>query len=186
MKKYIVGFLAGALFVLSSSAFADTISLIGKKVTGEYKVVVDGNALVDKGAIIDNRTNVPVRGLSEALGANVSVDNTTKTIYVTSESQETVVSEPQTIPQEGSVKVPEEQNTPVLDKEKEIKRIKYEISMLQDEITSLKLSIGTTKENPWNYDEAKVNSEVSKKEKGITDAEAKIKELEAQLAELQK
>ncbi|MDU0329236.1 stalk domain-containing protein [Paenibacillus sp. 3LSP] len=186
MKKYVSGFVAGLLFMLSASAFADSISLIGKKVTGEYSVVVNGEKLNDKGAVINNRTNVPVRGLSEALGADVSVDNQTKTIYVTSIITQNTTTETSTIQQGGSVKVPEDQNTPVLNKEKEIKRLKYEISMLQDEITSLKLSIGTMKENPWNYEESKVQSEIENKEKAITENESKIKELESQLAELQK
>ncbi|MGV7643095.1 stalk domain-containing protein, partial [Mycobacterium kansasii] len=57
--------------------------MIGKKVTGEYTVVVNGEKLSDKGAIIDGRANVPVRALSESLGVDIKVDG--KTIMVTSE-----------------------------------------------------------------------------------------------------
>lgn len=46
MKKYIVGFLAGAVFAISATAFADTIpSLIGKKVQAQYTVEVNGKVL---------------------------------------------------------------------------------------------------------------------------------------------
>lgn len=85
MKK--VAYIAGGIligFVLSTSAgaFADSVkSLVGKKVTGEYTVIVDGKKLADKGAVIDGKANVPVRGISEALGADIKVSG--KTISVT-------------------------------------------------------------------------------------------------------
>ncbi|WP_433939099.1 stalk domain-containing protein [Paenibacillus lautus] len=48
-------------------------------------VVVNGQKLTDKGAIIDGKANVPVRGISEVLGADIKVDG--KTIIVTTESE---------------------------------------------------------------------------------------------------
>ncbi|MEI2280682.1 stalk domain-containing protein [Paenibacillus polysaccharolyticus] len=84
MKK--VAYIAGGIligFVLSSSAgaFADSAkSLVGKKVSGEYTVVVNGQKLTDKGAIIDGKANVPVRGISEALGADIKVSGKTITV----------------------------------------------------------------------------------------------------------
>ncbi|WP_427050361.1 stalk domain-containing protein [Paenibacillus sp. TC-CSREp1] len=87
MKK--VAYIAGGIligFVLSTSAgaFADSVkSLVGKKVSGEYTVVVNGQKLADKGAVIDGKANVPVRGISEALGADIKVEG--KTITVTSD-----------------------------------------------------------------------------------------------------
>lgn len=90
MKKsaYVIGgVLIGFVVATSTSAFADTVkSLIGKKVTGEYTVTVNGQRLADKGAIIDGKANVPVRGISEALGADIKVSG--KTITVTTESSE--------------------------------------------------------------------------------------------------
>lgn len=89
MKK--VAYIAGGIligFVLSTSAgaFADSVkSLVGKKVSGEYTVIVDGKKLADKGAIIDGKANVPVRGISEALGADIKVSG--KTITVTTASE---------------------------------------------------------------------------------------------------
>ncbi|WP_153979246.1 stalk domain-containing protein [Paenibacillus xylanilyticus] len=86
MKK--IAYIAGGIligFVLSTSAgaFADSVkSLVGKKVSGEYTVIVNGQKLPDKGAIIDGKANVPVRGISEALGADIKVSG--KTITVTS------------------------------------------------------------------------------------------------------
>lgn len=85
MKKaaYVAGgVLIGFILATTTGAFADSVkSLIGKKVTGEYTVVVNGEKIADKGAVIDGRANVPVRGISEALGADIKVSG--KTISVT-------------------------------------------------------------------------------------------------------
>ncbi|SEO10927.1 stalk domain-containing protein [Paenibacillus sp. OK076] len=84
------GIIIGVVFSTSAGAFADTVkSMVGKKVTGEYTLVVDGKKLSDKGAVIDSRANVPARALSEALGADVSVSG--KTITITSQTEESTV-----------------------------------------------------------------------------------------------
>jgi hypothetical protein len=86
MKKWaylVSGVVIGSLIATAGSAFADQIkSLVGKKVTGEYTVIVNGKELQDKGAVIDGKTNVPVRGVSQALGAEIRVEG--KKILVTS------------------------------------------------------------------------------------------------------
>ncbi|WFR64211.1 copper amine oxidase [Paenibacillus amylolyticus] len=80
------GIIIGIVFSTSTGAFADQVkSLVGKKVTGEYTIVVNGNKLSDKGAVIDSRANVPARALSEALGAEVKVDG--RTISITSQDE---------------------------------------------------------------------------------------------------
>ncbi|MUG45536.1 stalk domain-containing protein [Paenibacillus woosongensis] len=90
MKKWVsisAAFLLGVVVALSArDVSAQVKSLIGKKVTGEYEMVVNGNTLSEKGAIIDGRANVPARAFSEALGADVQVSG--KTIYVTSTQSE--------------------------------------------------------------------------------------------------
>ncbi|WP_339309784.1 copper amine oxidase [Paenibacillus sp. FSL k6-2145] len=79
------GIIIGIVFSTSAGAFADQVkSLVGKKVTGEYTIIVDGKKLSDKGALIDSKANVPARALSEALGADVSVSG--KIITITSEN----------------------------------------------------------------------------------------------------
>ncbi|GJM84261.1 hypothetical protein HMSSN139_67570 [Paenibacillus sp. HMSSN-139] len=45
-------------------------------------VIVNGQKLNDKGAVIDGRTNAPVRALADTLGADLRVEG--NTIYVTS------------------------------------------------------------------------------------------------------
>lgn len=80
------GIIIGIVFSTTAGAFADQVkSLVGKKVTGEYTIIVNGEKLSDKGAVIDSKANVPARSLSEALGADVSVEG--KTINITSVSK---------------------------------------------------------------------------------------------------
>lgn len=79
-----LAFLLGIVVTMSTGDVAAQVkSLIGQKVTGEYTVVVNGETLSDKGAIIDSKANVPARALSEALGADVKVEG--KTIYINKE-----------------------------------------------------------------------------------------------------
>ncbi|MDN4069930.1 hypothetical protein QYF50_18675 [Paenibacillus vini] len=88
MKKWsfiLGGFLLGVAVTLSSgTVFAEVQSLIGKKVSGEMNVIVNGTKLDDKGAVIEGRTNAPVRALAASLGADLKVEG--KDIIITSES----------------------------------------------------------------------------------------------------
>lgn len=89
MKKWtylLSGVVIGALVATAGSAFADQVkTLIGKQVTAEYQIVVNGKALQDKGAAIEGRANVPVRSLANAIGADVKVEG--KKILVTLEQE---------------------------------------------------------------------------------------------------
>lgn len=92
MKKYLgfVGaFILGAFVMAAGEDVAAQVkSLVGQKVAGEYKVVVNGKELEQKGAIIAGTTNIPVRAVSEALGADLKVED--KTVYVTLENNQVV------------------------------------------------------------------------------------------------
>lgn len=89
MKKWtylVSGVVIGALVATAGSAFASQVkSLIGKQVTAEYDVVINGKVLQDKGAAIDGKANVPVRSLANAIGADIKVDG--KKILVTLEQE---------------------------------------------------------------------------------------------------
>lgn len=88
MKKYVAVFLAGAVFVLSASAFADDIkSLVGKKIQGEAVVELNGQAL-DTAIIVDGKSYAPVRVIGEAAGYDVSMQN--KKIILDEKSSATV------------------------------------------------------------------------------------------------
>jgi hypothetical protein len=72
MKRYLIGFIVGAIVASSTTAFADDIkSLIGKQVEGEVPVIVDGKEIAKSAVIIDGSSYAPVRAIGEALGRNV-------------------------------------------------------------------------------------------------------------------
>lgn len=94
MKKWaylLSGILIGALIATSGSALASQVkSLIGKKVTGEYTVIVNSVTLADKGSVIDSRANIPVRAFADAIGAEVKVAGKTINVTTKSETKETM------------------------------------------------------------------------------------------------
>lgn len=94
MKKwlYVVSAFMLGVFVTTSidSVYAQVKSLVGQKVTGEYTVIINGQKLEDKGAVISGRTSAPVRALSESLGADLKVDNSKKVIEITTENDDEV------------------------------------------------------------------------------------------------
>lgn len=88
MKKYVASFLAGAVFVLSATAFADDIkSLVGKKIQGEAVVELNGQVL-DTAIIVNGKSYAPVRVIGEAAGYEVSMQN--KKIILDEKSSPTV------------------------------------------------------------------------------------------------
>ncbi|MGM1023412.1 MAG: 2,' 3'-cyclic nucleotide 2'-phosphodiesterase [Bacillota bacterium] len=86
MKKWsylLSGVLIGAVVATASSSFADQVkSLVGEKVAGEYAVKVNGNSLVENAIVVDGKAHVPLRAVTDSLGANLKVDG--KTIQIES------------------------------------------------------------------------------------------------------
>lgn len=73
MKKYIVGFLVGAFFTVSATAFADDIqTLIGKKVQAQNTVEINGQTL--NTVVVEGKNYAPVRAIGEAAGYDVVND----------------------------------------------------------------------------------------------------------------
>ncbi|ASA20955.1 2,' 3'-cyclic nucleotide 2'-phosphodiesterase [Paenibacillus donghaensis] len=85
MKKLsymLSGVVIGVILMASSSAFADQIkSFVGKTVAGEYTVSVNGKALSEKAIVVDSKAHIPLRAVSDSLGAKVNVEG--RTIEVT-------------------------------------------------------------------------------------------------------
>lgn len=91
MKKFISGVVVGVLLFAGASAFADGVSIFGKKVSGVYTIEKDGKKIADAG-IIDGSAYVPVRAISEAAGVTLKVDSERKKITMnTDKSKSTVV-----------------------------------------------------------------------------------------------
>ncbi|SPY16090.1 2',3'-cyclic-nucleotide 2'-phosphodiesterase [Paenibacillus polymyxa] len=89
MKKWsyllvlLSGMLIGTVIATAGSAFADQIkSMIGQTVAGEYTVKVNGNSLSENAIVVDGKAHVPLRAVTDSLGANLKVDG--KTIQIES------------------------------------------------------------------------------------------------------
>lgn len=75
MKKYLVGFVVGVILTVGSTALADQVSKIGKKITDEYTVKLDGKELPVKAVAIDGTSYAPLRAVGETLGLEVGFEN---------------------------------------------------------------------------------------------------------------
>jgi len=88
MKKagyLVIGLLAGSILSTTAGAVtAQVKSMIGTKVAAEYTVTVNGKELSDKAAIVDNKAMVPLRAVSDSLGAGIKLDSKNKKIDVVS------------------------------------------------------------------------------------------------------
>ncbi|OMF39762.1 2,' 3'-cyclic nucleotide 2'-phosphodiesterase [Paenibacillus peoriae] len=88
MKKWsylLSGVLIGAIVASAGSAFADQIkSLVGEKVAGEYAVKVNGNSLAENAIVVDGKAHVPLRAVTDSLGADLKLDG--KTIQISTDS----------------------------------------------------------------------------------------------------
>ena len=89
LKSILFGVIIGVALTVSSTALADSVSKIGKKVTKEYVVDIDGKTLPVSAIAFDGTSYLPIRSLSDELGLGVSVTSSKislSTPSVTSES----------------------------------------------------------------------------------------------------
>ncbi|MEK3787547.1 2,' 3'-cyclic nucleotide 2'-phosphodiesterase [Paenibacillus sp. FSL K6-1230] len=86
-KMYLgVGVLLGAILATAGGAAAEQInSLIGKAVDGEYNVRVNGSALSESAIVVDGKAHVPLRAVSDSLGADLVVNGKTIEIRTNAE-----------------------------------------------------------------------------------------------------
>ncbi|MEK3735721.1 hypothetical protein NYE47_00975 [Paenibacillus sp. FSL H7-0941] len=92
MKKFISGVIVGVLLFSGVSAFADGVSIFGKKISGIYTVEMNGKKIADAG-IIDGSAYAPVRAVSEAAGVTFKVDPERKKIIMNTDGTGTQISE---------------------------------------------------------------------------------------------
>jgi len=76
MKKFLVGLVLGLMLATSAVAIA----------ASSVRVYVDGTEVISDvpAQIIDGRTVLPVRAICEAMGASVSWDEVSNSVYITS------------------------------------------------------------------------------------------------------
>lgn len=73
MKKFVIGLIVGAIAMVSTQALGAEISFTGKKVSGETVVKVNGE-VAGNAIIVDNKSFIPVRDISNKIGAEVSLE----------------------------------------------------------------------------------------------------------------
>lgn len=159
MKKYFVGFLAGAIFTLSTSVFADDIkSIIGQTVQGTAVVSLDEKE-IGSAVIINGISYAPVRTVSEASG--LIVDYSKGVVKMKTKSKKYSVE----------------------DIQKEIDNYTKLITSTEEAIANVKKTTeaGNLSEEELSY----LNDGIKKREKTVASYKEKVTELQAQLAELQ-
>lgn len=71
MKKFVFGLIVGAVLMLPVAAFGEEISKIGKRITAEFPVFLDGEELPVKAVALEGTSYAPVRVIAESLGLQV-------------------------------------------------------------------------------------------------------------------
>lgn len=82
MKKFVSGFLVGAVLATSISAFAINANLL----LNSIKVKVNGKDVAAENIVYNDRTYVPLRAIGEILGKDIIWDEATKTAHVNDKS----------------------------------------------------------------------------------------------------
>jgi len=71
MRKFLLGLFVGAILMFSGQAFGAIDSLVGKKVSAEIIVSLNENE-IDKAIIVEGRSYLPVRSMSNAMGLKIN------------------------------------------------------------------------------------------------------------------
>ncbi|SMG56476.1 hypothetical protein [Paenibacillus aquistagni] len=183
MKKFISGFIVGVLMFAGTVVFADSVGLIGKKVTGIFIIEQNGEKVADA-VIIDGSAYAPVRAVAKASGTPLTVEG--KRIVMGNYASTNASNDG--IPKEVAISRTKLEIESV---KKKIMNVQggirlYETDVLPRSEEAYKNSIGTREEagrKQW-LDDRKGEYEQYKKD--LVDQEAQLKELEAQLSELEK
>lgn len=178
MKKYFAGFLAGAIFALSSTVFADEISsLIGKEVDGTAEVSLNGET-IGSAVIIDGTSYAPVRVISEATGLDVAYNDG----VVQLESNDAVTTSTTETTSDTSA-VTSASNMSADELKSEISQYNSLIDITKSDIERVNTLISSGK---YTGDQLEyLQNKVTEGEKLIKSYETTVTELQAQLTELQ-
>ncbi len=166
MKKFVVGIIVGVALTVSVTAAADSVSLLGKKITSETEVYLDGK-LFDTAPVVDGTSLAPLRKAYETAGYKVTYKE--RKVYLES-PEKGVESVTGTIPAPTPVQV----ETPdVVDP----KFIEMQIGKTAVEIQTQRII-----SNPENGFSKEEQEDAKKK---IPELETKLKELKEKLAEVE-
>jgi hypothetical protein len=175
MKKYVAGFVVGALFTVSATAFADEIkTLVGKKIQGETVIELNGQVL-DTAIIVDGKSYAPTRSIGEAAGFDVNMKD--KKVIL---SETTTITSPD--PQDVSGSSGKENNVEDIEKLKNRITAQEEIvSGFQKRVEGMETMIASP-----NYVDRGDKALLDSYKTSFDREQAFLADLQAQLAELQK
>lgn len=171
-SRLIVGIIIGVALSVSSTALAETFSVVGKKIEGEFPVTVNGTKLTTNAGVIEGTSYLPVRVISESLGLTVSFDSKEGIALKSDESTVT----PAEAPSATAIMI-----------NSELEALRSRITSINKEIESYKSKLDKEKslEKPDSQSISILEQIISECEKAIATKEAQITELEARLKELQ-
>lgn len=185
MKKIVAGFIAGALFMLGASSFADGISMVGKKIQGEEVVTANNEQLPDKAIIVDGKGYAPVRAVAEAAGLKVEYGKGGIVLTEVTPTQEpaTPITNPVNEPAPEPEKTTKEEQIPVnWEDDKSIKMAQEDIEYWQALIEQTTKSLSNPTSQMKNYPED-AQLLIDGYQRRIDNLEKEIEERKAKLAE---
>lgn len=185
MKKFAIGIVVGAVLMFSGQAFADSISLIGKKVGSEATVILNDIQLSDA-IIVDSKSYAPVRDIAEAFGASVDFETATKekkaVIRLDSLTTSEINLEANTIAEKEVLKLISSTDGSIIPLEHQLVILNQEKPSLELELSRLKQAIINSQEEIMKYEDRK------KSENGLNDAvyDKNINSLKTSISENEK
>jgi hypothetical protein len=169
LKKFVSGVIVGVLLFAGASVFADSASLIGKKVQGLYTIEKSGKKVADA-IIIDGSAYAPVRAVAEATGAGLSVEG------------KKIIMSDNDVPQ--SVQISALQN--------KIATLEYNVNSAKDIINGYESMINMVLKSP-GYDAEKdaeklngLEAKIAEQQQIIDKSNVEIAALQAQVTALEK
>lgn len=168
MKKIMIGFIAGAVFMMSAQAFGSGISFVGKKVDGQTPVTLNGEK-IGEAIIIGGKSFAPVRELTNEFGGKVDSANSGGIALSSSVDNEQTVDN-------NTAQIAELQN--------KISAKQADIELMNQKLSDLQKKIDDRKAQDISADVQVI--EYTTMEQELENQKNKLADLETQLAELQK
>ncbi|GBF78262.1 hypothetical protein [Paenibacillus sp. 598K] len=191
MKKFVAGVLCGALLMVGASVSASKINpVIGQKVDGVMRVIIDGKTVEKDAAIINGVSYLPVRDTTNAInGEIVSVEN--KVIEISTKGGANVTED-----LAEKAKLEDEKYARIAAVENQISKLKSDVLKAQERINITQDQIANGQDlliaggDPIPFKESDVyqrfQADIAKEQAEIDRLQGEIAELETELEVLVK
>jgi len=191
MRKYVIGFIAGVVCAIGGTAFADDISLVGKKIVAEVPIKINGQTVSRPGIVVEGTTYLPVRSAGELFGYSVSYAGKSVVMEAKEEPKVTEPEEPVTEPEPKEPKEPEQPDNPsdplnASEIQKRIDDLKSERSQHQGAIIAANVIIKDAQKMLDETSDAGWQKAIDFQKQRIANAEAEIARIDAEIAQLEK